>query len=186
MPCIVIGASPGTSYGPLQKRATTPGPYCVLAQIVDLAVETDTFPPEDGDAILAAANMAERAGATAFDIGHSDPDAGPVTWYAAAEYGPAVRIQVDGLPGPAEAAMALARRLLTGAKCRCGSLVALSEAGAFAPPASATMLDGSDPRALRGAEHCLWILEGARWEPGCDAPPLTVDPGFYKALPPTG
>lgn len=136
--------------------------------------------------MLAAANLAERAGATAFDIGHSDPDVGPVSWHAIAEYGPGKGIQVDGLPDPVAAAMALARRLLTGAKCKCGGLVALSEAGAYAPPAHATMLDGSDPRTLWDAEHCLWILQGARWEPGCDAPPLTADRRLYESLPPTG
>lgn len=70
--------------------------------------------------------------------------------------------------------MALARRLLTGAKCRCGGLVALSVAGAYAPPDNATMLDGSDPRDLRTADHCLWVLEGARWTPACDAPPIDL------------
>lgn len=126
------------------------------------------------DAVIAAADLAERSGARAVEYGHTDPDAGPVTWYSTADYDGGRQITTAGHPDPGAAAMALSERLLTGAKCRCGALVALSVAGAFAPPDTATMMDGSDPRALRDAEHCLWILDGDRWEPGCDAPPLTI------------
>lgn len=136
-------------------------------------MDTSGIDPLEVEAVLACANLAERAGASGFRIGHSDPDAGPVTWFCAAEYG-ARDIAASGHPDPAAAAMALAKRIMTGAKCRCGRLVALSVLGAMAPPASATMLDGSDPLALRNAGLCLWMLEGRRWEPGCDAPPLDV------------
>lgn len=125
------------------------------------------------DVVVAAANLAERAGAKSFEVGHTDPVKGPVTWHMTADYGDR-QIIASGHPDPGAAALALADRLLTGAKCKCGGLVALSVAGAFAPPETATMLDGSDPVALRTAEHCLWILVGDRWESSCDAPPLTI------------
>lgn len=140
--------------------------------------------PFDADAVMAAADLASRAGASGFQIGHTDPAEGPVTWYATAEYDDNA-ITASGHPDPSAAATALARRILTGGKCRCGGLVALSISGAFAPPDTATMLDGSDPRALRDAPQCLWILEGRRWEPGCDVPPVTLKgpPAPWPAAP---
>ena len=141
--------------------------------------------PEEEAAVMAAANLAERAGAKGFRIGYTSTT--PATWYAVAEYGGQAEIGVRGHPNPAAAATALAKRLLTGAKCKCGGLVALSVSGAWAPGESATMLDGSDPSLLRDAPQCLWILEGSRWSPGCDAPPIklnAIDPASWP--PPTG
>lgn len=125
------------------------------------------------DAVMAAANLAERAGASYFQLGHTDADAGPVTWWASVKYGQ-TELMAAGHPDPESAATALAKRILTGAKCKCGGLVALSVDGAWAPGDSTTMLDGSDPRVLRNAPHCLWILDGQRWQSGCDAPPLDL------------
>lgn len=143
---------------------------------------TPDIDPLDGEAVLACADLAGRAGASGFRIGHTDPDAGPVTWFCTAEYG-ADEITASGHPDPALAAMALAQRILTGGKCRCGRLVALSVSGALPPPDDATMLDGSDPKALRGAGQCLWMLEGRRWEPGCDAALLTMPAGARGKVP---
>ena len=134
---------------------------------------------EEREAILATADLAERAGATAFQIGYNDHHV-PATWFARAEYGPKTRIVQSGHPDPAAAATALARRILTGGKCRCGGLVALSIDGAWAPGDSATMMDGSDPAALRSAPQCLWILEGGRWTPGCDAPPVKLNRAAHQ------
>jgi hypothetical protein len=44
------------------------------------------------------------------------------------------------------------KRLLTGAVCKCGQTITLS-----------------DDRA-----GCRWTLQGKRWEPGCGAPPIRV------------
>lgn len=154
-----------------------PDPATVARQVMeDLALAraaaASPFTAQDRDALLAAADLASRAGASGFHIGYN-PDSTPVTWFAVAEYGPR-ELAAEGYPDPASAATALAVRILSGGKCRCGGLVALSVDGAWAPGDSATMLDGSDPAALRNAPQCLWILEGARWTPGCDAPPLPL------------
>jgi len=138
--------------------------------------------PEQQAAVLAVADLAHRAGATGFRIGYN-PDDTPTTWFAAAEYGPNTEITVDGFDDPEAAANALAARILTGGKCRCGKLVALSIDGAYAPGDDCTMLDGSDPRVLRTAGQCLWMLEGDQWTSGCDAPPLSVaDNPTYREI----
>lgn len=104
---------------------------------------------DDKAAVLAAADLAVRAGAVGFAIDYS---AGPpVTWHTQAFYKGA-RVFVRGLATPAEAATALAVRLLTGANCKCGQKVALRD----------------------GAPGCPWRLVGRRWEPGCDAPPFEL------------
>lgn len=73
-------------------------------------------------------------------------------WYAHVKYRGA-RITVDDRRSPTEAAMALAERLLRGAACRCGKTVTLNDRGG----------------------GCRWRLLGKKWEPGCDAPPVTID-----------
>lgn len=106
------------------------------------------------DAVIAAADLADRAGASGLEIGFTgDPD-GPMheaRWYAHAQYRGA-RIIVEEHTSPAAAATALAIRLLTGATCRCGQAVTLTDA----------------PNA------CRWTLEGKRWEPGCTAPAIRM------------
>lgn len=136
--------------------------------------------PADVAVVRACANLAERSGAKSFQIAHTDPAADPVTWSATATY-PNHQLTEAGYEDPIGASMALSHRILTGAKCKCGGLVALSVVGAFAPPATATMFDGSDPLALRDADQCLWVLEGERWESGCNAPPLTIAPAGESA-----
>jgi hypothetical protein len=101
--------------------------------------------------IRACVELAGRAQARSFQIGP-----GVAGWYAQVLYR-GNRIIVEELPSPRQAAMAMARRLLQGATCRCGRAVTLvSEAGA-----------------------CLWRLDGDRWKPGCDAAPMTPPPGAH-------
>lgn len=123
----------------------------------------------DFDAIItAAADLVERSGATDFEIGHLHDDV-PVAeagWYATAVFRGAKITEEGG--GPTEAAEALAIRLLTGAKCRCGRLVALAPGGAMA--FNATMADGTTwtVEEARAAGQCRWRRVGERWQRGCE------------------
>jgi hypothetical protein len=116
----------------------------------------------DEDMVMACAHLVERAGASGFEIGylHDDVPVEEAGWYAVAFYQGA-RITADDHKSPALAAYALAVRLLTGAQCRCGKPVSLGD-----------------------GKGCRWKLTGARWEPGCDVPPITVPAarGDYAAI----
>jgi hypothetical protein len=105
------------------------------------------------DLVVACADLVGRAGASGFEIGylHDDVPVEEAGWYAHASYQGA-RIMVDDHRSPTGAALALAERLLAGATCRCRQPVTLSDSG----------------------NGCRWKLVGARWEPGCDAPSITV------------
>ena len=108
-------------------------------------------PDLDEDALVAIADLVGRTGATDFKIGylHDDVPASEAGWYAYAQYTGA-RISQDDLPGPVEAANALAERLLRGAACKCGRN---SEVG------------GDDP------DLCHWRRVGPRWYSGCEEAP---------------
>jgi hypothetical protein len=106
------------------------------------------------DIVTACADLTDRAGATGLDIGYLDDDPTNPRWYAHAQY-QSERITVETHPTPDGAALALAQRLLSGAMCRCRQPVSLSDA----------------------RPGCRWRLVGARWEPGCDVPSITVDGG---------
>lgn len=133
---------------------------------------TPTPTPEMDNIVVACADLVGRAGARGFQIGylHDDVPADQAGWYAHAQYRGA-RITTQDHPGPAEAADALARKILTGGRCRCGRLVALDTSGAVAC-ANATMADGStwtvDQAAAAG--QCLWTRTGNRWNPSCPEP----------------
>lgn len=120
--------------------------------------------PESDDIVDACIDLVGRCGASGLQIGHLHDDA-PVAeagWYAYAQYRGA-RITVEDHQSPTLAALALAQRLLQGAACRCGETVSLSD----------------------DRPGCRWRLVGARWEPGCDVPPITVTGsrrGDYAAL----
>lgn len=122
----------------------------------------------DEDALIACADLIGRTGATNFEIGylHDDVPAEDAAWYAHAQFRGA-RITEENHRGPTEAAEALARRILTGAKCRCGKLVALADDGAIA--FDGTLVDGSrfTVEEARNAGQCRWARVGARWEMGC-------------------
>lgn len=102
---------------------------------------------------MACADLAGRSGAIDFALGyvHEDVPSEDAGWYAVARFQGA-RIQTDEHRSPSTAALALAERLLRDAMCVCRRRVVLSDA-----------VDG-----------CRWRLVGARWEPGCDAPPIRV------------
>lgn len=126
----------------------------------------------DEDALKATVNLVGRTGAREFQIGylHDDVPTEEAGWYAHAQYRGA-RIVEENHRGPIEAADALARRLLTGARCTgCQRLVALSDAGATAYPAGTPMADGSTwdgQHAGRTIGMCRWRRLGDRWEMGC-------------------
>jgi hypothetical protein len=130
-------------------------------------------PADEGDElqqrVVAAADLVARTGARQFDIGylHDDVPADKAGWYAIAMYRGG-RITTENHAHPADAAEALARRLLTGAKCKCGKLVALDESGAvaFIDP---VMTDGTSfpiGTAAR-AGTCRWRRDGQRWVSAC-------------------
>lgn len=119
--------------------------------------------------VVAAADLVARTGARQFDIGylHEGVPSDRAGWYAIAMYRGA-RITADDEPGPAEAAEALARRLLTGAKCSCGKLVALDDAGGIAYQ-NPFMTDGTRFPAEQAARAglCRWRRDRDRWISAC-------------------
>lgn len=130
---------------------------------------TDTLTQTDKDRVMACADLVGRSGARQFEIGFLN-DSPPHAWYAHAMFRGA-RLQVENHDGPAQAAQALAEKILTGAKCRCGRLVALRAGGAVAFRRT-HMADGTQWTAQEAARagQCRWRLVGARWEPSCPVP----------------
>lgn len=122
--------------------------------------------------VIACADLVGRTGAREFEMGYLHDDVPPdgAAWWASAKFRGA-RIQVDNHIHPAAAARALAVKLLTGAQCRCGKLVALSDRGATVYR-DATMADGSKFTAEQAAAagQCRWRLVGRSWEPSCPVP----------------
>lgn len=123
----------------------------------------------DQNQVIACADLVGRTGAREFQIGFLN-DSPPHAWYAHAMFRGA-RLQVENQDGPAQAAMALAVKILTGAKCRCGRLVALRPGGAVAFRET-HMADGTQWSAAEAAKagQCRWRLAGDRWEPSCPVP----------------
>lgn len=125
----------------------------------------------DEDAVHAAADLVGRAGATRLEVGwlHDGVPVEDAAWYASAHYR-GTRVIEENYPGPVEALTALARRLLTGAMCRCGRLVSLDDAGAVFYPGT-RYADGStrDEAQVRAAGLCRWTREGNRWYGACGA-----------------
>lgn len=123
------------------------------------------------DAIAAAVDLVGRTGARRLEVGYLYDNVPPeeAGWYAQVQYKGA-RVIEENHRGPAEALEALARRLLTGAKCNhCHKLVALSARGALAY-AAGTLVDGTRWTAeqARAAGQCRWTREGRRWKRGCE------------------
>lgn len=122
------------------------------------------------DAVVAAFDLVGRTGARQLEFGylHDDVPVQRADWWAHAQYAGA-RITVEHQRGPLEALEALARRLLTGARCtHCGGLIALSDDGALAFPGR--MVDGTTwtEEQLRTAPLCRYRREGQRWIRGCE------------------
>jgi hypothetical protein len=120
------------------------------------------------EVVQATADLVGRTGAKEFQLGwlHDDVPVENMGWYAHAQMRGA-RITVENQRGPVQACDALATKLLTGAKCRCGKLVALSVFGAVAY--GGVMADGSrfTFEEARAAGQCRWTRRGAKWVPGC-------------------
>lgn len=137
--------------------------------------------PLDEDVLIAAVDLVGRAGARELEVGYLNDEDDPAfavdgpAWWAHAAYG-GHRITVEGFDRPDAAAEALAVKILTGAKCRCGRLVALSDDGAVFT--TGAMADGTrwTPEEAKAAGQCRWRRDGRRWEPSCDAPPLRRGP----------
>ena len=123
-------------------------------------------------AVVAAADLVGRTGATGFEIGYLHDDVPPeqAAWYAHAQYRGA-RITAEDHASPGDAAEALAVQLLTGARCKCGRLVRLDADGAFAFRRP-VMTDGTTWTAelAAAAGQCKWTRLGARWDSECGAP----------------
>jgi hypothetical protein len=126
-------------------------------------------PTPDQEILVACVDLVGRSGARDLEIGYLHDNVPPAEagWWAHATYRGA-RIAVEDQPGPTEAAQALAEKILTGAKCRCGRLVALFDHGAIAYDRS-TLTDGTQWTAEQAAAagQCRWRRVGRRWEMGC-------------------
>lgn len=150
------------------------------------------IPPGDLDALKACVDLVGRSGGQGFEVGYLHDDA-PIEragWWAHAQFRGA-RISVENQPGPAAAATALAVRVLTGAKCQCGSLVQLSDGGATfmgtrANPA--VLADGTTWSAAEAeaAGQCRWVREGPRWVKGCERDPQRCPKPPWPGLPREG
>lgn len=129
--------------------------------------------PEEGDQLRAAADLGARAGARSFEIEHAIDD--EAQWWATAYY-QGTRVTGPSCSTPGAAAEALAVRLLTGARCRCGKLVAIGDDEAAFAYHEATLPTGERWTARQAVEagQCRWRRQGARWEPSCDAPPVRL------------
>lgn len=141
----------------------------------------------DEDRLIAAVDLAARTGAREFQVGYLH-DGVPVeraAWYAHAQYKGA-RLTAEDHPGPAQAAEALAIRLLTGAQCQhCKGLIALDPSGAVAFR-SATLVDGRrwDAQDAAATRQCLWTRTGRRWDRSCHhrpPGPEVNDPAAFRA-----
>jgi hypothetical protein len=127
------------------------------------------IPDEGKAALMAVTELVGRTGAREFTLGyiHDDVPAVDAAWYAHAQY-KGYRITEENHPGPIEAAEALARRLLTGARCACGKLVSLDADQAFAFRV-AVMTDGSTFTSddAQAAGLCRWTRHGEHWVSAC-------------------
>jgi hypothetical protein len=131
----------------------------------------------DTDAVVAAVDLVGRAGATNFEIGWLNDEDDPVyaergaEWWCKAQYR-GTRIDVEGFARPDDAATALAVRILTGAKCRCGRLVRLHGDDAAFAHLDVAMADGTRWTAQEAAAagQCEWRRDGAKWQPSCPEP----------------
>jgi hypothetical protein len=107
--------------------------------------------PEEEERVLAATLLVGHTGAVAFEFGYANDSAVKVQdaeWYASAQYRGA-RVFVEGYPHPADAAEALARRLVEGGTCtHCGK--------------TTTMSPQANPR-----RRCVYRRRGNRWVRGC-------------------
>lgn len=90
-------------------------------------------------------------------------------WYAFADLS-GIRVAVEGRTSAPSALDALVLRLLTGARCECGKLVAFADDGAYAY-SRAVLSDGSEWTlpAAAAAGQCRWRRVGTRWHSACES-----------------
>lgn len=126
--------------------------------------------PEDvTDYVHATTKLIEKSGASGFNIGYTDPENPHNSkWYVEAYYDGA-RIMVDNLESPWAAMLVITNRILTGAKCKCGRLVATNDEGAYAL-SNPVMADGESFTVdqAKAAGMCRWRLVRDSWVPGCN------------------
>lgn len=147
-------------------------PQCVT--MISMTSQIDT------DVLLAVTDLLKRTGATEFNVGylHDDVPSEEADWYAYVQYQGA-RLTVEHHSSPTEAAEALARRVLTGGRCKCGKLVALDEEGAqFFPGAAGPNGEKWTAEEAAAAGQCQWKRVGPRWNSECepDGERRTLDP----------
>lgn len=129
-------------------------------------------PKEDLDVIMACVDVVGRSGARDFEMGylHERVPMNQAGWWARAQYR-GYRMSVEGA-GPVDVAQKLTERVLRGAKCICGKLVALELESAFAYH-EVLLRDGSTwtARDAAAAGQCLWQRNGAKYARGCQDRP---------------
>lgn len=118
----------------------------------------------------ACIDLVGRTGATGFECGHLHDDV-PVeeaAWYAQASYR-GTRVIEENHADPLDAAYALAIRLLTGGRCKCGKVATLDPDAAFVY-FHATLLGGEKWDAVKSSQvgQCHWNFDGKRFNPGCE------------------
>lgn len=108
--------------------------------------------PFDEARLQAAVELIGRSAANDLELGWTHDDGPrPGEWYATAGYKGA-KVTVEHQHGPAEAAEALAFRLMEGGQCvHCGRFIVVP---------GYELKDGGDA--------CRWTREGAHWLRGCD------------------
>lgn len=129
--------------------------------------------PSPTELILRAdVDLIGRTGARDCDVGYGPDDAIASTarWHAIAQYSGGRQVRMEDHPTAISATTALASRLLNGGQCQiCGSLVALTQAGAFAY-SKAVLMDGRpwDAETAAAAGQCQWQRRGGVWISACD------------------
>lgn len=111
-------------------------------------------PGWDEDEMVALAKLVERSGATEFEFGAMNLEAKTIAeaqWYASARFQGA-RIMTGLHTFPSGAIGEMTARMLTGAMCKCGAPVTVSDR----------------------QPGCRWRRMGPQWKTGCTADPIRV------------
>lgn len=146
------------------------------------------------EAVDAAVDLGQRAGASGFSLGWDCPHVPDltddnlndhwceqVTWWASINYRDS-QLETPPCPSLGIAAVMLALTMLDGAVCRCGRDVALPcdnchGTGLEPNPRSVQLcLDcqGTGKDKDVGADTCLWLLRDGKWDSTCEAPSVEM------------